>query len=180
MSKLNDDLSELAYVNEKVALLAKAECNPDSWRDLTQQWKSFLNLNSSVKSDRAQQILDDVLSNESILTALGAATQLYFIRGESTPVTIITMLQLGPVNHMRDRSYAYRSEIEKELMRVQRIKDTKKQLIGLFSAAIVLLLFASSNIGSRIISDVISFSQILFGSSGSNSTETNETLVEWV
>tara|TARA_B110000046_G_scaffold145580_1_gene152763 strand:- start:169 stop:414 length:246 start_codon:yes stop_codon:yes gene_type:complete len=81
---------------------------------------------------------------------------------------------------MRDRSYAYRSEIEKELMRVQRIKDTKKQLIGLFSAAIVLLLFASSNIGSRIISDVISFSQILFGSSGSNSTETNETLVEWV
>ena len=159
-SKLTKDQTELEYLAKQIKTLQAIECNADTWRDLTQLWRAFLRLRTTMTTERGQQIMEDVLSNPFILSALGMAMQLFFTAGEP-PLELLNVLQLGPMAHMRQHAYDYTSSVELELERIARLKATKKQTIAIGASFFLAMLLMTTNFLSATLVEILPLAEML-------------------
>ena len=158
-SKLMRDRTELEFVKNQIHILSRTELNTQSWRDVFSVWRAILRLRAKVRTERAQAIVEDMISQPDVLSALGCAQQLFHTRGE-VPIGLLTRLQVGPMNHMRSFSFEYLEGLDLEMERIERIKTIKNQIVGLGISGMFALMFFISNLTAGILIEILPFEQL--------------------
>ena len=64
--------------------------------------------------ERGLSILSTIISDQAVISGLGAAVQMHGIAGKP-PDEIIIMLEEGPVEHLHQNTFKYQQLLEKEL-----------------------------------------------------------------
>ena len=59
------------------------------------------------------------------------------------------LINEGPGNHIRTNAYRYRSQIDRELAIVRRLKELQLRFVGLFGSAVVASFVGIANFVSR-------------------------------
>ena len=146
--ELTKDENELAYLLEKLQQVEQKETTEMAWRDTYESWQGLLKLRSQILVERGQAVLDCIVADEKVLRALAASTQLYKTIGKP-PDALLRLINEGPGAHIRTHAYKYRSQIDKELATIRRLKELQARFIALLGSAILAGLVGVSNFGSR-------------------------------
>ena len=143
------DENELAYLLEKLQQVEQKETTELAWRDTFESWQGLLKLRSQLLVERGQAVLDCIVADEKVLRALAASTQLYKTIG-TPPDELLRLINEGPGAHIRTNMYKYRSQIDRELATIRRLKELQARFIALLGSAILAGLVGVSNLGSRV------------------------------
>ena len=81
--------------------------------------------------------------------ALAAAPQLYASIGKP-PDYLLRLINEGPGAHIRTHMYKYRSQIDRELAVIRRLKEIQSRFIALIGSAILAGLVGLSNFLARV------------------------------
>ena len=152
-SQLSRDESELAYVLGELEKIRELQTSELSWRDVAESWAALLKLRSQLEVERGQAVLECIVSDQQLLDALGAATQLSGSVGV-VPRDLLTILNQGPGAHIRTNGYRYHRALDRELQRVRRVKEIQWRIVTLSGSAVVAAMVGASNFFSRIYYDV--------------------------
>lgn len=152
-SQLTRDESELSYFLSELQKIRDLQTSEQSWRDVAESWGALLKLRSQIEVERAQAVLECIVSDRQLLDALGAATQLSGSVG-AVPRDLLTILNQGPGAHIRTNGYRYHRALDRELQRVRRVKEIQWRLVTLSGSAVIAAMVGTSNFFSRIYYDV--------------------------
>lgn len=148
--ELSHDVAELEFLLEKLTKLEDEKISEATWRDVTENWQSILSLRSKFRTERAQAVLECILSDSSIASSLGCAHALMKTCG-SIPPDLLNTLSNGPGMHIRQNAFRYRNSINQELFRIGRVKDVQLRFIALIGSAILAALVGIANFVSRVL-----------------------------
>ena len=94
-------------------------------------------------------MLDCIVSDEKVLKGLGAAAQLYKSVGKP-PDELLMLINEGPGAHIRTHAYRYRSQIDRELVVIRRLKELQLRGVGLLGSAVIASFVGVANFVSRL------------------------------
>ena len=103
---------------------------------------AVLQLRSSVEAACAQQVIDAIVTDDAVLSGLGAA---HVLRNAAytgaPPQEMLQQLKQGPGKHMKENAYRYRRTLDGELASIRRIYELKDRtfqaLWAVFAAGMI-------------------------------------------
>ena len=142
--KLNVDENELTYLLDKLEKLEELNTTTETWKDVAETWMALFKLRSQMQVERGITILNCIISDTSILKALGMAKALLDIEGDP-PTAVVRTLGQSAGKHIRHSGYRYRKQIKYELALIGRVKELQSRGIGLLGTAFVALFISTFN-----------------------------------
>lgn len=122
----------------------------ETWRDVAESWEALINLRAQLTDKRGQAVLECICSDDALLHGIGAAEACQFIRG-SPPDRLLILIKEGPGSHIRQNAFRYRKMIDREIVRVRRLKEVQLRSIALIGSGIIAALIGLANFISRSI-----------------------------
>jgi len=108
-----------------------------------------LNLRGTLRVECGQTVLECLVSDKKVLEALGAAQMLVDTEG-TAPSALVTAISQGCGAHIRKHAYRYTKRISTELVRIQRIKQMKNQILALIGTLAIAVSVSFGNYISRL------------------------------
>jgi hypothetical protein len=133
-AKLTADLKDLQYLSK---LLDKIDqpFTKETWLDVSETWMSLAELIPKCHAERCQNVLTCIFADDKVRVGLGIAEQFHDITGEP-PHGVLLKLKEGPGSHIKKRAYEYEKALDKEMARIERIKELRTQMVNLMGTGI--------------------------------------------
>jgi hypothetical protein len=133
---MNSDTKELERILDELEKLAQL-VNKTTWDEVTDAWELMHNSYQKLEGECARNILEQVFLDQEVREKVGAALQLHDIaQPDEPPVGVLVMLKDAKAllkKNMND----FVKAANKELAKMQRIRDHQVRLVGWMSFVIV-------------------------------------------
>ena len=115
---------------------------------------ALLQLRAKIDVERGQSVLECMLADPKLLAGLSAGQAMLNLQG-AAPADLLTELNQGPGAHVRQNAYAYRKTLDRELIRIRRVKEIQLRGVALVGSAFVAALVGAANFASRLAADAV-------------------------
>lgn len=118
--------------------------------------QAVLALRTKQQGECAQQVIDAIVTDESLLCGLGAAHTLRdAIYEGNPPQELLQQLKQGPGKHIKVHAYEYQRKIDKELAQISRIQTLQQRAVGLAGTLVFSTAVGVANFVSRTVYDAV-------------------------
>ena len=133
-AKLAADMNDLSDLSKQLDAI-DSPFMKETWLDVAESWQGLAHLIPKMEAERCQGVLGCIFADEAVLQGLGAAKQFEGIVGDP-PHGVLLLLKHGPGAHLKANRYDYQMALNKEIARIERIKELRTQMLGLIGTAI--------------------------------------------
>jgi len=147
--ELLQDEAEISYLLERLQKLEEEKMTESSWKDVCESWQATLKLRARINVGRGQAVIESILADPGVIFGLGAAEAMLESIGDA-PADLLTILSQGPGAHIRNHAYSYRKVLDRECIRIQRVKELQTRAIALLGSAVVAAMIGVANFLSQL------------------------------
>ena len=156
MQRMPDELirdeKELQYLLDTIKQLQAGGFTMETWRDSVATWLASLDLYKKIKVERGLAVIECIASDSAVMLALGAAKPLLVMDGNFPPA-VLSLLNNGPANHIRDHAFEYIQQLEKELSVIKTIQAYQARMVAVIGAAVTAAFISAGNFAARAAHD---------------------------
>jgi hypothetical protein len=156
MQRMPDELirdeKELQYLLDTIKQLQAGGFTMETWRDSVATWLASLDLYKKIKVERGLAVIECIASDSAVMLALGAAKPLMVMDG-TIPPSVLSLLNNGPANHIRDHAFEYIQQLEKELSVIKTIQAYQARMVAVIGAAVTAAFISAGNFAARAAHD---------------------------
>lgn len=134
---------------ERLQKIEDEKMSESTWRDVCETWMALLQLRAKIEVERGQSVLDCMLADPKLVAGLGAGIAMLNMQG-TVPSDLLTELNQGPGVHIRQNAFRYHKALDRELMRIRRVREIKQNLVTLVGSSFVAVLVGVANFLSRL------------------------------
>ena len=124
----------------------------ETCRDSVATWLASLDLYKKIKAERGLAVIECIASDPDVMLALGAAKPLLVMEGDFPPA-VLSLLNNGPGNHIRDHAFEYIQQVEKELSVIKTIQAYQGRMVAAVGAAVTAAFISAGNFAARVSHD---------------------------